>query len=265
MGRPQKEGFGYFPFDTDFFHNPKIEELASDHGPIGLIAFINIMCRVYATGYYCKIKDIESFSRQVAKDIMSDKDQIRYIASKVSEAIHYMLELNLIDRGLFEMNVISSKSMQEQFLESVKKAKRNTKIGSYNLVGANVSTPKNGVSSEKTGVNSEETGVNSEKGTQSKVKENNITTTTTVPACGEREETVETVENSAETSGRQEEPPQWANVYLYMLSYTDIDNAECKAEAEAFIAWNGLHGWSCLPNWKAAVDLWAARRKCPRR
>lgn len=252
MGRPQKEGFGYFPLDTDFFHkSPKVEALVSEHGATGAITYINILCRVYAAGYYYKFSDEASLVRSIAKDIMSDRDQVRHMATKISEAIHCMLELNLIDRGLFEMNVISSKSMQEQFAESVKKAKRNTKIDSYDLVGVNVSAQENVVSSEEMGVSSEETGVNSEEGTQSKVKENKYTTTTTVRARAHTREAVETVEN----------PPMMSEVFMY---FNEMDIDQASSESAAFYAYNAKRGWDCLPNWKAAADLWAARIECPK-
>lgn len=252
MGRPQKEGFGYFPLDTDFFHkSPKVEALVSAHGAIGAITYINILCRVYAAGYYYKFSDESSLVRSIVKDIMSDRDQVRHMSTKVSEAIHCMLELSLIDRGLFEMNVISSKSMQEQFVESVKKAKRNTKIDSYDLVGVNVSAPKNGISSEETVISSEETGIYSEEGTQSKVKENKYTTTTTVRARACARKAVETVEN----------PPMMSEVFMYFKE-KDVDGAS--NESAAFYAYNAKRGWDCLPDWKLAADLWVARIECPR-
>ena len=40
-----------------------------------------------------------------------------------------------------------------------------------------------------------------------------------------------------------------ANIYL----------ANAQKEAEKFIAYNKNKGWSCLPNWKDAADLWATR------
>lgn len=252
MGRPQKEGFGYFPLDTNFFYaSEKIESLVSAHGAVGLITYINVLCRVYAAGYYLEISDVGSLSRSIAKDIMSDRDQLRHIAAKVSETLHYMAEIDLIDRGLFEMNVISGRSIQEQFAESVRKAKRNTKIDSYNLVGVNVVTPENGVSSEETVISSEETAVNSEEGTQSKVKKNKYTTTTTAPACVNAREAVETVEN----------PPMMSEVFMYFKD-KDVDGAS--NESAAFYAYNAKRGWDCLPDWKLAADLWVARIECPR-
>ena len=52
------------------------------------------------------------------------------------------------------------------------------------------------------------------------------------------------------------EPPSLTEVYLYFKELVD-DGAQ--KEAEKFIAYNKNKGWSCLPNWKNAADLWATR------
>ena len=238
MGRHQKDGFGYFPLDTNFFYaSEKIEALASANGAIGLITCINIFCRVYASGYYYKFTSIESLARSIAKDIMSERDQLKHITSEVTKSLHCMVETGLIDRDLFEMNIISGRSMQEQFADMVRKAKRNTVIDSYNLVGVNVVTPENGISSEE--------------GTQSKVKKNKYTTTTTVPARACARKAVETVEN----------PPMMSEVFMY---FNDMGVDGASSESAAFYAYNAKRGWDCLPDWKLAADLWVARMECPR-
>ena len=242
MGRHQKDGFGYFPLDTNFFYaSEKIEALASANGSIGLITCINIFCRVYASGYYYKFTSIESLARSIAKDIMSERDQLKHITSEVTKSLHCMVETGLIDRDLFKMNIISGRSMQEQFADMVRKAKRNTVIDSYNLVGVNVVTPEKVISSEEMGISSEE-------GTQSKVKKNKYTTTTTVPAC---------------TSARKavENPPLASEVFMYFKEMV-VDGASY--ESAAFYAYNAKRGWDCLPDWKLAADLWVARIECPK-
>lgn len=51
--------------------------------------------------------------------------------------------------------------------------------------------------------------------------------------------------------------PQMAEVYAYFREEIGIDNAS--KEADKFIAYNANRKWDCLPYWKAAADLWAAR------
>lgn len=59
-------------------------------------------------------------------------------------------------------------------------------------------------------------------------------------------------------SAREETaPPHLYEVHQYMRDELCV---ECAAsEAEKFVAWNAVHDWNCLPNWKAAADLWCAR------
>lgn len=52
------------------------------------------------------------------------------------------------------------------------------------------------------------------------------------------------------------EAPLLTTVFLYFKGMLDGDAAK---EAEKFHAYNANRGWDCLPNWKAAADLWIAR------
>ena len=52
------------------------------------------------------------------------------------------------------------------------------------------------------------------------------------------------------------EAPTLTAVFLYFREMFDGDAAK---ESEKFHAYNANKGWTCLPNWKAAADLWIAR------
>lgn len=52
------------------------------------------------------------------------------------------------------------------------------------------------------------------------------------------------------------EAPSLTEVYSYFSELLD-DGAS--KEAEKFHAYNVKRGWDCLPDWKAAADLWIAR------
>lgn len=52
------------------------------------------------------------------------------------------------------------------------------------------------------------------------------------------------------------EAPLLTTVFLYFKGMLDCDAVK---EAEKFHAYNANRGWDCLPNWKAAADLWIAR------
>lgn len=256
MPRPSKDGFDYFPFDTDFFHNSeKIETLIARHGAVGVAAYINILCRVYADGYYIKIRDFDSFARSIAKDIMSDHDQLKHMTAKVAEALHCMIETGLLDGALLDMNLVSGRSLQARFADMVKRAKRNTKMDIHVLEGVNIVAPKNGVNSEKTQVSSEKTQVSSEEGTQSKVKEKTTTTCYGMVSASGSEDFPQAVENSPPT------PPTLTEIRLYMQTHTQLDDDEAQVEAVGFFAHNTKRNWDCLPCWQEYVDVWVSKMR----
>lgn len=58
------------------------------------------------------------------------------------------------------------------------------------------------------------------------------------------------------TTTTTDDAPLLTTVYLYFKEMFDGDAVK---EAEKFHAYNANKGWTCLPNWKAAADLWIAR------
>ena len=71
--------------------------------------------------------------------------------------------------------------------------------------------------------------------------------------------TTTTVNSSISSASAREEmaPPTVTEVALYMKDEHCVD--ESALQAEKFVAWNAMFAWDCLPNWKAAADLWCAR------
>jgi hypothetical protein len=59
------------------------------------------------------------------------------------------------------------------------------------------------------------------------------------------------------TTTTTDEPPMLTEVYLYFKDVVE----DAINEAEKFHAYNANKGWSCLPDWRAAADLWIARIK----
>lgn len=59
------------------------------------------------------------------------------------------------------------------------------------------------------------------------------------------------------TTTTTDEPPTLSEVYLYFKDFVE----DAINEAEKFHAYNANKGWSCLPDWRAAADLWIARIK----
>ena len=238
MPRPYKQGLDYFPLDTDFFTNKKIKNLRRAHGTIGVLTYLNLLSRVYSNGYFYKFDDLEELSMDVAEEIANS--QLRSCAASVTETINYLVGREILHQGLFEQGIISGVALQEQYVISTYKAKRNIKMDVHSLVDVNevISKFKN---------NSEEKPVNSEEGTQIKVNSNSekeinsFYTTTTACASG----------------SDKKEPPTFSEIYLYFKIEHDLQDAA--DQAPLFEAYNQKRNWDCLPDWKSAANLWVAR------
>jgi hypothetical protein len=237
MPRPFKTGLDYFPLDTNFFENKKIKNLRRAHGPIGVLTYLNLLCRVYQNGYFYKFEDADELAMDIAEQIASE--QIRRTATCVTETINYLVGRGILDEGLFKQSIISGVALQEQYVISAYKAKRKINLDVHSLVDANVVIAKFKDNSEETAVNSEETEVNAEFGAQSKVNNsktnNNIFTTTTDTRA----------------------PASWE-----VLEYFDeLRSGDNGSEAFEFMSYNNERGWDCLPDWKSAAKKWIKRIK----
>jgi hypothetical protein len=263
MPRPKKKGFGYFPLDTDFFGNKKTKALRRAHGDIGILTYINLMCKVYAKGYYYEFTDIDELANDIAEEITNV--QLARTATCVTETINYLVGRGILDEGLFKRGIISGEALQEQFVLSAQKSKRKIEMDVYCLVDVLDILRKNEVSSEETEVTSEETAVTSEEGTQNKSKSkiNNIHTTTNNNSiflfnnAREREEK-ENVGKPVE-KGCGAEPPTVAEVFFFFRKETELAKSRCFDEAQKFIDYNSLRKWQCLPDWHAAARRWVEK------
>lgn len=83
-----------------------------------------------------------------------------------------------------------------------------------------------------------------DRGSEGKDSDNTTTTTTISSMARER-------------ACEGEKAPVAAEVAKYMKDELCIEDAG--TEAVKFVAWNALRDWDCLPNWRAAADLWCAR------
>jgi predicted phage replisome organizer len=58
------------------------------------------------------------------------------------------------------------------------------------------------------------------------------------------------------TTTTTSDAPPLTEVFMYFSEVVDGDAAK---ESEKFHAYNAKRGWDCMPDWKAAADLWMAR------
>ena len=164
MGRKLKKGLDFFPIYHDFFVSKDIKALRRAHGHVGILTYLNILCRVYDKGYYYKFNSLEELSMDIAEEIANT--QLRQTATRVTETIYYLVGRQILDEELFKQGVISGQSLQEQYVISTYKAKRIVKLDVYKLVDVSDCIHKNSVSSEEMSISSEEITVSLEESTQ---------------------------------------------------------------------------------------------------
>ena len=240
MARPIKQGLDYFPIDVNFFSNKKVKNLRRARGMIGVLTYLNLLCRIYENGYYYRFDDIDELSMDIAEEIACE--QLRATASRVTETINYLVERGILDEGLFKQGIISGYSMQEQYALATKNAKRKPKMDVHLLVDVDLVVHSNEVSTEESPVITEETPVNSEISAQSKVNKNKVNNTITT------------------TTTRTRVEPTIVEVARYFEEECDMESKTMAlSEAKLFIAYNANRKWDCLPNWERAADLWAER------
>ena len=192
MGRKPKVGLDYFPLYHDFFTNKKTQALRRAHSHVGILTYLNILCRVYDNGYYYRFDDFEELCMDIAEEIANE--QLRRTATGVAETINYLVGRGILDEGLFKRGVISGVALQEQYVTSSYKAKRKIEMDVYCLLpkseeaaGVGGSTPENPISSEEMPISSEEMPISSEESAQSKEKEKVKENLNTLTECNEAE------------------------------------------------------------------------------
>ncbi|WP_024348011.1 DUF4373 domain-containing protein [Lacrimispora indolis] len=118
MPRPQKEGIDYFPFDIDFFSDPKIKILKARYGVDGIAVYVYLLCEIYRSGYYIRFNDDSAY-------LISD--DLKMSSDKVMQVLKFLLERSLFDNKLFQSDaVLTSAGIQKRFQLAVKeRAKKN--------------------------------------------------------------------------------------------------------------------------------------------
>jgi len=128
MSRPYKQGLQYFPMDVHIYKDEKLVDLNYHFGPLGLHLYTQLLLLVYENGYYIE-KSEEELAAQLHRILGP-----RWIKlSKVVEMIRGCVEFNLLERELYMQGVITSVSIQKQFILSTKR-RRNVNIDKYWLL-----------------------------------------------------------------------------------------------------------------------------------
>lgn len=115
MARPLKKGLGYFPLDTDFLSDRKMQRLVHRYGCKGICVYMTVLCEIYGErGYYIPYND--DFCFDIAFTLSLDEGEVK-------EIVLYCIELNLFDRELLECRqVLTSIGIQRRFREIYKRS-----------------------------------------------------------------------------------------------------------------------------------------------
>ena len=170
MPRTKRQTLSYFPLDTDFLHTKHIKALRREYGPVGILTYLSILCRVYGTGgYYYTFHDCKSLCMDIAEEVANYN--LPTVSKYIDGALHFLVEHKIFDEKLFLQNVITGKSLQEQFIISTHKWRRRLKMDAYLLVDVHEVLQENGYSVTEALENVTNSEVSDTEGTQRKGKE----------------------------------------------------------------------------------------------
>lgn len=259
MSRTQSQGLEFFPMDTDFFSDKKIQILKGRYGVKGLSILLYLLCSIYREGYYMKWDEDCSY-------VISD--ELHVSSDIVAQVLTFLLERSMFNKQLFQSDaVLTSAGIQERWQKAVAARATKTPIevcSRFWLLSENETRPFikcsifNGLC-EKNDDNSEKNDDNSENYSQSKVKESkvNITTTTTETRTHACES-----ENWSPGTATNVLAPSSAEVFVYFKR--DLCSDDAVNQADKFWNYNNNRKWDCISNnrggWKAAADLWISRQ-----
>lgn len=155
MARPLKKGIDYFSHDVNMNHDIKIKLLKAKYGLTGYAIYNLLLEDIYKQGYYLEIN--EDYILIFCSENSIDTESFNNI-------LEFMLSRSLFSEVIYSNHrVLTSKRIQENYLEATYKRK-------YNNVILDIYS----VNSELTTIKSELTKVNDGLNTQSKVKESKV-------------------------------------------------------------------------------------------
>lgn len=119
MARPQKAGIDYFPLDVDFFEDDKIALLMGEHGAMGAMVYLRLLCLIYKdNGYFYRWTDSTSALTAKRIGVGCTKDKVELI-------VRSCVRWSLFDNTLFDMSgVLTSVGIQRRYLSAIRERAR---------------------------------------------------------------------------------------------------------------------------------------------
>ena len=190
MARPQKAGLEYFPLDVDMANDERVEFLEAKYGVEGFGTLIHLLSAIYRNGYYLPWGEIQ---------IYTTAKRINLPVTHLTNIVNLCITIGLFDVYLWETyGILTSHGIQARYIKACDYRKKIKMVKEFCLITPDdgvkegrfqyIDAPK-AVSLRKTPISHRETiekpveveQLSEEKTPQSKVKESNISTTTTTP------------------------------------------------------------------------------------
>lgn len=116
MSRPLKKGINYFPLDTDFMTDRKMQRLLLKHGSNGIITYLAFLTEIYSgNGYYiCHSNDL----------FLNIGFGMNIPEAEIKEIIDSCVNIGIFDKKQLKTNKIyTSSGIQQRYFEIVKRNK----------------------------------------------------------------------------------------------------------------------------------------------
>lgn len=118
MGRNNKVGLDYFPFDIDFFEDEKIEAIFVEFGIKGEITAIKLLCAIYRNGYFIVWND--RLKIKLLKNLPGISETL------LEQIVQRLVKWDFFDENLFNSaSVLTSSGIQKRYFTIIKRRKQN--------------------------------------------------------------------------------------------------------------------------------------------
>lgn len=130
MARPIKRGIDYFPLDVTFLRNIKVRKILRAHSEKSIAVLISLLGLIYEDkGYYSGWDNDISFL--IA-------DEIGVSEGLVTEVVNKAVQVDFFDEDKFKKyEILTSKGIQNRYLEAIKKRKKIELIEEYLVIDIN--------------------------------------------------------------------------------------------------------------------------------
>ena len=118
MARPKRAGLDYFPLDTDFFNDDKIQLIEAEFGPKGSYVAIRLLCKIYGNGWFYRWGDDECL-------LLTKQMGAGFVPSTVDEIVRGLVRRSFFHKGVFDsFHALTSAGIQRRYMSVVKQMGR---------------------------------------------------------------------------------------------------------------------------------------------